>query len=288
MEIEKILKNKLTYITLGLSLTLIGLNVYLSVHSYNEEINLTGRLYSEYSQLLKLVVPSNYWIGNNNSLFSGFYYLIFPLLVAIPIVGSIYDEKYAGYQNFVLIRMNRSKYYIKKYLITFIIAFLLFIIPIFIGNAVINLITNHWDYSDYSHAYSQLINNNLEMPDSIFDSYKKDLFSGLMEISPYMYYGVYYLIGGIYAGLYASIGLSISLLIKNRYLVIFSPIMVYLGMWILFTVFSLQKWDPFNFLVPYQGIADMTYSPFIMNAIFLFILSLIIYIVGVNKNEDII
>lgn len=57
-----------------------------------------------------------------------------------------------------------------------------------------------------------------------------------MEISPYLYFLVYLLIGGLYAGLYTAFGLASSLYMKNRYLILFTPFSLYIGYWIIFSL----------------------------------------------------
>lgn len=287
-EIMKIVKNKNTYISISCLLLLVLLAVVTGLIDYNQNYSLFHRIYESYPNVMVYLSPYQYWVGLSvSNLFSSLYYFIFPLLIAIPIVDSIYLDKYSGHINFALTRMNRFSYFVKKFLITFIFGFILFIIPLLFGVILINIFTGHWDYSTYSKAYQELLNGTADLPDDSFIGQKKTLFSNLMMQSPYLYILVYYIIGGLYAGVFACFGLAVSLFLKNRYIILFIPQILYLAIWFFLTFIGLISWDPFNFLDPKQPITGLIYSPFIIVFIIIFAVSLIIYLIGVKKNSNI-
>ncbi len=287
IEFRKLFKNRITYISFfSLLLIVIG-NVWSGIRNYREDVALAYRLYPDYPDSLALISPYQYWAGMSNTFFSSFYYFIFPLLIALPIVDTIYRERTTGNLHYQIIRMSRFSYYLKKILFSYGVSFLFFIAPLIIDMLLINLITGQWDYSAYSQAYKKLLNGTAIVGDGTFRSQLKTLFSGLMEISPYLYVLVYYIIGGLYAGAYTCFGLAASLFIKNRYLILFIPICLYLGCWIMFSLTGFLAWDPFNFLAPTQPVSRMSYLPFIVDFAVLMIATVILYFVGARKQVDI-
>ncbi|OUM90795.1 MAG: hypothetical protein BAA01_07405 [Bacillus thermozeamaize] len=64
---------------------------------------------------LLIIVIGNVWAGMTRT-FSSFYYFIFPLLIALPIVDAIYRERTTGNLHYQIIRMSRFSYYLRKFL----------------------------------------------------------------------------------------------------------------------------------------------------------------------------
>jgi hypothetical protein len=183
--------------------------------------------------------------------------------------------------------MNRRTYYLRKFVFTFLVSFVLFVIPLLIGMLLVNLLTGTWNFSDFTAAYDRLVRGTAVFGDSTSLTHKKELFSDLLRRSPYLYALVYYLIGGLYAGAYSCFGLSASFFIRNRYLVLFTPLCLYLGCWLIFTLLQLLAWDPFNMLDPRQPVMGLRYLPFIIDFCVLMMLAVFLYVLGVNKNRDI-
>lgn len=287
-ELIKLLNDKKFYISLiSLILIMIG-SVITGVSNHYENYNLMSSIYQNNQEVLNFVSPHKEWIGLSiSNFFSSLYYFIFPLIISISLTDSIYIEKLSGNINYSLIRMKRENYYFKKFLFTYIISFLLFIIPLLIGLILINIFTGQWDYSYYSNSYKELIEGIAVLPDDSFIGDKKELFSSLLEQSPYLYILAYYLIGGFFASGYICIGLALSLFLNNRYLIIFIPQIVYIGSWLIFTVLGKMAWDPFNFLDPKQPVVGIMYLPIIVFFIIQLFVAITTYILGVKKNSDV-
>lgn len=287
IEMQKLLKNKAAYISLGVLFIVVGLAVWSGIGMFQNEYEVTKRVNGQFPDSVALISPHQYWIGLSDSFFSSFFYFIFPLLIALPIVDTIYKEQVSGNLHYQMIRMNRRGYFYKKFAFTFIISFGLFVIPLLFGIALMNLLTGTWDYSSFSVAYDKLVHGTAVFGDSTSLSHKKDLFSNLLSISPYAYIIVYYIIGGLYAGAYSCFGLAASLFIRNRYLILFIPLCLYLGGWMIFTLLHLLPWDPFNFLDPRQPVKKLHYLPFLIDFVILMLLAVFLYTLGVRRNRDI-
>lgn len=286
IEFEKFIKNKLTYVSLSLLVLIVFAAAWSGFQEYNVEYSLGKNLFRGFPDSQALVSSHNFWIGLYNPI-GQFYYFIFPLLVGIPIVDTIYKERVSGTINFNLIRRSRFTYYLSKIIFVFVTAFLLFVIPLLLGIILLNLLTGQWDFSAYSEAYSKLINNTAKLADDTSVGQKKELFSRLLAISPYFYIVVYYIIGGLYAGVYVCFGVAASLYLRNRFLILFMPFVLYIGCWIAFTTLGLLSWDPFNFLFATQPVTNMSYLPIIADFIILLAVTLILYVRGAKKQYDV-
>lgn len=287
IELKKLVKNRITYISVGSLLLIVIAAVWSGESEFQDERALNQRLYQDYPDALTLVSPHQYWVGLSDVFFSSLYYFLFPLLIALPIVDTIHKEKRSGHLHYELIRMSRFSYFSRKILFVFIASFLFFVTPLIIGILLLNVMTGKWDFSDYAQVYNKLSGGTAVLADNVLSSQLKVLFSDYMGVSPYLYITVYYVIGGLYAGVYTCFGLSASLLINNRYLILFMPVCLYLGCWIVFSLLGLLAWDPFNFLDPRQPVNGLSYLPFIIDFSVLLFITVFLYIVGVRKYSDV-
>ncbi|GCD82640.1 NADH dehydrogenase FAD-containing subunit [Parageobacillus thermoglucosidasius] len=289
-ELLKMVKNKNFYIGVACLLLLVIGAVVTGVKEYNEYVKLLQRIYHHNQNVLALTSPHFAWIGLGGYSFnvlSALYYFLFPLLLSIPLADSIYRDQSSGNLHYQLTRMGRGVYYRRKFLFAYISAFFLFLFPLLLGVVLVNLLTNHWDYSSFSHAYRQLMDGTLQLPDNSFEGEKKTLFSSLLAISPYWYIFVYYVIGGLFAGGYVCLGLAFSLVMKNRYLITLLPQIIYMVCWAVLTITNKLGWDPFNFLVPSQPVEGLSYHKIVIVFAFQFMMALGVFWYGVKKNEDI-
>ncbi|WP_366597318.1 NADH dehydrogenase FAD-containing subunit [Bacillus pumilus] len=285
-ELRKLIKNKLLYIVLFISIFIVFANAIMGSIQYHTEYDLYNRLYREFPDAIAMISPYQYWMGLSDSFFSSFFYFIFPLLIGLPIVDSVFREKSSGNVEYILTKESRLRYYSRKFIFTYFSGVILFAFPLLIGILISNLVNGQWDFSAYTDVYKKVINGTASFADNVFDGQKKEMFSDLLAKSPYLYICIYYLIAALYAGMYACFGLAISLFLKNRYIVILSPLMLYLGFWLLCSLIGKVSIDPFNFLDPRQPVNNLSYSSFYINFIIGMLIIVIIYILGVKKNSD--
>ena len=286
IEWRKFIKNKVTYLSVGVLLLMVGLAVWTGFNMFQEEYDLSQTLDKGYPDSMALVSPHLFWVGHSDAFFSTFYYFIFPLVVGLPLVDSIHKEMRSGYLNYILVRHHYRGYFVKKLTFTFIISFALFVIPLVIGLILMNILTGTWDYSGFTAAYNKLINGTAVLSDDTGLSQKREMFSDLLQISPYAYMLAYYIIGGLYAGAYSCFGLASSFFFRNRYLILFMPLCLYLGGWLSLSILQLLAWDPFNFLDPRQPVTRINLLPIVIDFVILMALSISLYTFGVRQNRD--
>ncbi|MFJ7662874.1 NADH dehydrogenase FAD-containing subunit [Lysinibacillus sp. NPDC097162] len=294
IEYKKLFKNKNFYLSVCALILLVVIAVVIGVKEHNEEYQLTERIYSQYYEeeivedVLIFISPHKHWLGFTNNLASELYYLLFPLLISIALIDSIYRERKSGYLLFTFMRMDRRKYYIAKIATTFLTAFFMFVLPLCLGVVLVNLFTNHWDYTAYANIYKGFVEGTLAIPDNAISVFKGDiqpLFSDLLSISPYLYVAVFYIIGGLFASAYVCLGLALSIFIKNYYLLILMPQIIYTSLWFFGT--NNPKWVPFFFLAP-EGIhGDNSISIMVVEFLMQISLTIVIYVIGMRKYEDV-
>ncbi|MGJ5835540.1 ABC transporter permease [Bacillus altitudinis] len=285
-EIRKLIKSKLLYFVLLVSFLIALANAIMGSIQYHTDSALYNRLYSEFPDAIAMVSAHQYWMGLSDSFFSSFFYFIFPLLIGIPIVDSIFREKSSGNVEYILVKESRLSYYSRKFIFTYFSGVILFALPLLFGILISNLFSGQWDFAAYTEVYKKMINGTASFADNVFDGQKKEMFSDLLAKSPYLYIFIYYLIASLYAGMYVCFGLAISLFLKSRYLVILSPLILYLGFWLLCSLIGKVSIDPFNFLDPRQPVNNLSYSSFYIHFIVGMLTIVIIYIIGVKKNSD--
>ncbi|GEM_PF-925340 len=294
IEYKKLFKNKNFYLSICALLLVVVIAVLIGVKEHKEEYLLTERLFNQryekpiVDDVLNFISPHKQWLGFTNNFPSDLYYFIFPLLISIALVDSIYRERKSGYQHFIFMRMDRQKYYIAKFATTFLTAFFMFVLPLYLGVVLVNLFTNHWDYTAYANIYKGFVAGTLAIPDNDISVFKGDiqpLFSDLLSISPYLYVAVFYNIGGLFASAYVCMGLALSMFIKNYYLLIFMPQIIYTSLW--FLAANHPKWAPFYFLAP-EGIhGDNSISIMVTEFLLQIIITFVIYLIGMKKHEDV-
>lgn len=71
------------------------------------------------------------WIGMDRvSVFASLYYFVVPILASIPFVGTLKEDIKTGYIRNIVIRVSKIKYFIAKFLVTFVIAGFVTVIPL--------------------------------------------------------------------------------------------------------------------------------------------------------------
>ncbi|TKI68806.1 NADH dehydrogenase FAD-containing subunit [Lysinibacillus mangiferihumi] len=294
LEYKKLFNNKNFYLSICALVLLVVIAVWIGVKEHKEEYLLTDRIYSQYYEkdivedVLIFVSPHKQWLGFTNNFASQLYYLIFPLLISIALVDSIYRERKSGYQHFIFMRMHRRKYYTAKFGTTFLTAFFLFLLPLCLGVVLVNIFTNQWDYTAYANIYKGFVEGTLAIPDNAISVFKGDirsLFSDLLSMSPYIYTIVFYIIGGLFASAYVCMGLALSMFIKNYYLLVFMPQIIYTSIWFL-TAYT-PALAPFHFISPIPGVKGVSMTIMVTEFVLQIFITFVIYLIGMKKHEDV-
>lgn len=151
-----------------------------------------------------------YWMGNDwDSWFSSLYFFLFPIAAVMPAGLSLYKEKKTNYTAQMLIRENKNVYYLHKYLAAFISGGVIVCLPVILNIMVVAL------------------RFPFRTPDLNYDIYYKiqpfSFASGLFYTRPWLYLILRLAVIFLYAGLCAVLSTSVSFICRNRYIIVFTP-----------------------------------------------------------------
>jgi hypothetical protein len=179
------------------------------------------------------------WLGGNSYNMQAFlYYLLIPILATIPFADSFFLDKKKGFIKNVLIRTNRSNYYISKFIVTFIVGGCAVLLPLLLNFGVASL----------------LLPSMLPQPTSGFDFLNaSSMWSNLYFSHPFIYVFSYMTIDFVFSGVVATIALAISFYVEHRFVVVISPFLLYLFTFSLFNLLGTVELEAINFLQPSFG-----------------------------------
>lgn len=180
----------------------------------------------------------NQWIGETPGTMQAFlYYLMLPILAALPFGDSFYLDMKTGYIKNVFIRSKKSQYYAAKYLSTFVAGGIAVTVPLLLNLAL-------------SASFVPSL-----LPDPISGTYvvvEANMGSGLFLTHPYVYTFLYIALDFVFAGLLAGISLSISFFVSNRFVVLLAPFIGYLVFFAFVNLTNHAILNPVYFLMPCQ------------------------------------
>ncbi|CEK36221.1 membrane-spanning protein,ABC-type transport system involved in multi-copper enzyme maturation, permease component,ABC-2 family transporter protein [[Clostridium] sordellii] len=214
------------------------------------------------------VSPFTRWMSNDCfNVYSIIFFIALPVLATVPYSDSYWIDKNSGFIKNLLTRVKKSDYFISKYITSFIIGGISVIIPL-IFNLYILFMT--------LPSVNPTIFSKLEPI--------RNMIQNWYYFHPYMYILAYLFMTFMFGGVYASIGLAVSTFCKNKFFVMAIPTLAYILMFIL-DIIDCSQLIPVKFLTAGQINLHINMTSIIVIFIILFIISLILYWVGVNKNE---
>lgn len=193
--------------------------------------------------------------------------LIFPLLSCISYSDSYLEDVQSGVIKFIYTRQSKVKYLISKFLSNFIVAGVSIAVPLMINFIIIILL------------YPSIPPHPVLGKVTIMDG---GLFPDLYYSKPIVYIFMWIVIYFLYAGAFASIGLSLGVIIKNKYITIILPFIVYMVVEIIVELIDKPMYSPQQFLY-----LSRSQSPYIIICEFaiIFLISITIFLYGGYKNE---
>lgn len=213
----------------------------------------------------------NTWVGGNGySLQAYVFFLILPILAAIPYADTFFTDKESGFIKNVFVRVDKKYYYIAKYITVFIFGGLVILIPL-----VINLILTATLMPSLIPQVTSLTYTvgGISMWNSIFYT------------NPYLYVFMYLALDFIFGGIFATIALSISFFVNSRFIVLVTPFIIVFSFSTLLKLLQLSVFDPFIFLNPVQPHLNITFSSVLIIMIISLLLSAGVFLIKGVRNE---
>ena len=141
------------------------------------------------------------------------FYIIIPLLAAIPFAGSFYSDINGGYAKNVCVRTKKSYYLISKYIAVFVSGGSAVALPMLFSFLICAAFLPSMT-PEVSYAYT-----------NIFSS---DKWSGLLFTQPLLYVLLYCGVTFLFAGLTACLALGITYFSSKSFLPLLFPFFVYI------------------------------------------------------------
>lgn len=198
--------------------------------------------------LSKSILSGNYplgvyakWMGGENSTIQPvLYYLIVPVLVVLPYLGTISEDMNTGYVKNILLFATRREYYHVKWVLTFLTAGTVAVVP---------LLLNFF----FAAMFLPLV---MPQPGTgLYPLMADSLWAELFYTHPAIYLVCYLVLNFIFFGLLATVGLSCSLITQKGYICMLFPLFLYLAVYGITQVTGLHTWCPFATLRPSQPVA---------------------------------
>lgn len=237
IELSRALKNKflLYAVLLGTIITVWHFvqNVVPLANTLDECMNLSVKLNDP------MMHPGwlfSAWIGGNLHDMQGFlYYLLLPILAAIPFSASFFLDKKNGYIKNVFVRAKKRDYYISKFIATFIAGGIAVAVPLLINLALTaTLLPSMLPQVTSSRFYVNATN----------------MWCDLFYTHPYLYVFSYLILDFVFSGLIATIALVVGSISEYKFVVLIAPFLVYLFVFSIFNLLGMPIYAPFEFLQP--------------------------------------
>lgn len=203
--------------------------------------------------------------------YSTIFFTILPLAAAIPSGASLYNDRRTGYIAQMVIRKRRLKYLSERFLATFISGGTVVTISVIVNICITAL---HFP---------------VRKPDLYFDIYTSvqpfSFASTLFYTTPFIHMILRILVIFLYAGAAAVMCLATTCFSRNRYVILFSPMMIFLFLNFAYNVVHIPyELSPLRFLGAHN--AQIMWAPIVWGEFFIFvcITTLLLWIWGRKKD----
>lgn len=201
MEINRILRRPIFWV-----LVLVG--VAFAIAPIKE-----GWLAIAPDYMLMELSPYVHWIYLYPTASENIYKLIFPLLAAIAYADSYAEDFNTGFIKNILTKVKKKKYLRIRYIVNFCLGGFIVILPLMLNflctMAVYPLIEPNFYYG------SNLVIESSFLPDLYYQH-------------PFLYILLRIFILFFVGGMFASLGLAVSVFIKNRYVIVIFPFLIFM------------------------------------------------------------
>lgn len=210
----------------------------------------------------------NNWIGANTYLFSYLYFLLIPLLAALPHGSSFYSDIHHYFIQNICIRVEKKHYYIAKYLSVFFTGGITVVLPLIFNymltSALLPMIRPQ------AADYTSLIGIGSTFGDFFFKH-------------PMQYVCVFAIIIFIAGGIYATYALIGTYYTENVFIVLSIPFVFVAFLNSIASLFGAPDWQSVFFLNPgYNGDRVL---PIIVQTVGLAAISLYVFVVKGSKED---
>lgn len=199
---------------------------------------------------------------------SSLFFLLLPILAALPFADTFLKDKQTGFLLAVLSRGKINSYFTNLFAINFFVAGIVIAIPL--------LLNLYLAFMFLPNIPPDPIVNNQMSLDSMMTYFPELYYS-----HPLLHTLFYIFLAFMYAGLFASVCLSVSFYINNRFMVILFAFIIQMVLTLFFQLIGKYGWIHTRFLL--QVGDGSSFQAMLWMFIIGMFLSLVLYIVGVKK-----
>ena len=204
------------------------------------------------------------WLGGGvQSIQSSIYFLIFPLLAALPFADSFYADVSGGYFAEICTRKKREHYFAGKY------------VSVYLSGGVAALFPLVLSFLLCMTVIPALVP---ETTGGVERVYASTQFGELYYTLPFLFVLLHLLITFVFAGFFAVFALSVTYYCNYQFLTLISPFLIYLFLNALFGLLRQPAWQPNNFLNPCYS--EFRLMPVLIIGAFLAVFSALFYFRG--------
>lgn len=259
IEYMRALKSSSTMLVLLSGSIIAILHVITEILPYRDKI---------YTFTYPMTVFEKWMGGENHSVYSSLYYLLIPVLIAIPYVGTLKQDFKSGYYKNIFIRTDKKKYFLAKYIVVFTTSGVMAVIPL-----ILNFMLT-----------AMILPAAIPQANTAFYTISSMAMLGeLFYVQPFLYLFIYMLINIIFFGLLATIGLLFSYFTDYVFVCLLAPFLVYVFLYGVTMIGRLYAYSPFSFLRPSQPMAA-DISVIVVECAVMFLMGGVVYLgIGFKK-----
>ena len=238
LELRRAFSTQGFYLALLIGMTIAIVQVVLRVVPESQKLDAALEVVKGSDSFCPDILYST-WIGGHfNCAEKQFYYLIFPILAALPFADSYFTDMQSGFIRSIGIRTKRRNYFVSKYLAVFLSGGTTVLFPLvfnftlscmFLPLIQVEATSRHLGVTPYI-TFAELI-----------------LYNSLLHVTLYLF------LTFIFGGLFACFALVAARYVGYRFLVLLAPFGLYLFINSLMALLQLKNWEPMYFLMPSYG-----------------------------------
>lgn len=182
------------------------------------------------------------WLGvDNASVYNTLYYFVIPILAAIPFTGSLRQDIQSGYIQNIVTRISKTKYFLAKYITTFIVGGLVTVIPLIVNfiltTTVLPLVVPQSNTIYYPITQTSILGD-------------------FFYAHPLLYVFLNFILNFVFLGFLQTLGLLVTYIYNRVYSVILFPFILYLFLYALSNITGWYFLCPFGFLSAGQALSS--------------------------------
>lgn len=209
------------------------------------------------------------WIGEGSSQYSYLFFLILPLLAALPYADSLFRDFKSNFINVICTKTDRKKFLVCRYLAVFLSGGIVSVMPLIVNFLLTMTVLPCVRPETTSYLSAKVPHTS---------------FVGLYMHATWLFILVSLLIIFIHGGVVAGFSLVTAYYFHHRLAVLFSPLILEIFLSSLFELLSMGDWQYMYFLHP--GYPNPRILPVVCVTLVIFVITVIEYFVK-GKKEDI-